>query len=96
MPSKPGKPLPREEWQTVVDRSPRPCCEALGIVSYLVAAFLTFGLVFNQGCGWRKVETFTESSISTSTSYKVCAEPVLAGAFWPVYWAGVGAIKVTK
>lgn len=58
-----------------------------GSASYAAAAFLTFGVAYNE-CA---------QSNQTPYSYSVCRLGAgMTGVVWPIYWAGRGAIEVTK
>lgn len=51
------------------------------IIGYILIAFLNGGYYYNHRADDR---------------YSRGPESVFSGAFWPVYWAGRVAIKVTK
>lgn len=89
----------------------QPDLRPLGAILYIVAAFLTFGHVFNatfeplQDCGAmpdlhdEKWDAFWEcrlDNIVVEAYFGAGIPAVVSGIAWPVYWAGSIAIKVTK
>ena len=66
------------------------------VLGYLVGAFGTFGWTWNHGKGEDRCyvtngvqhDCFTDNSSRT-------AGAIVAGAAWPIYWAGAMAIKAT-
>jgi hypothetical protein len=53
---------------------------------YAAGAFLTGAHYTNHRC----------DEIELRVAYQCGKSGVIAGAFWPAYWAGRGAIEVTK
>jgi hypothetical protein len=55
------------------------------VLAYLVGAFLTGGYYANHRC---EVGPYTRGPCAVETFY--------LGGFWPAYWAGRGALWVTR
>lgn len=83
----------------------------MGVFLYIVAAFLTFGHIFNAyfeppvDCGdmpevfakgWDGYWDCRAVNIATERYVRAAFPAVLSGIAWPLYWAGSIAIKVTK